>query len=314
MQPEVISTQMTKTTVKQFTHPNGFIFHYVIKEVDGETSFTLSFVLYKELRYTLHITPEQQAVIKSIPFTESRDILKNCTSVDKLFTCEEDIILFTDFSCLFKGFLGSHEFLTDYLDTVLNPILPIYSQYLYQASSYNNQEELLSIVRWMQANPSKVEIIGELSVTEVPYYNQNDTTDLYHLNGNVIIHDNNLLSFFNARSSTGSYFSLNEGFTKLFKHILSLVKDDKDSLVLARNFASPMIIQRAKDIYASKDTDKLQDDSLSYFVYACLSLNEITDYNAYHTLLKNTDLSVATTYTLVCLTILELIQNNGEIN
>lgn len=162
MKTKTIKTQVVKTVTKRITHPNGFVFNYTLTSINNSNDvFSLESITNLGDNYQYYITPEQQKIIKEIPFNDTRAIFNNST--------------------------------------------------------------------------------------------------------------------------------------------------------LARNFASPMIIQRAKEIYTSKNTDMLYPDSLSDFTSTCLILGEIHNPSSYTNLLTTINLDEATTQCLICLTVLELIQNNGEI-
>lgn len=313
MKIKIVKTQIVETVTKRVMFPNGFVFNYTLTSVNGAApTFNLDTVMYKGKSYQHYIVDEQQVIIKEIAFNDTRNIIKHCTAINKLITCEKDISLFNSFEYLFKGQLGNLEFLTDHNNIILNPILPVNSVYLYQDYSYDNKEELQLIVDWIKDNSDKVEIKGKLEVSEVPYYNQNDTNNLHCLSGEIIVHDNTLLDYYYVNNQ--SYFSLTEGMSKLFKHILKLATKHQDTLVLARNFASPLIIQRAKDIISIHNhIDSFKTTALSDFTSSCLSLNDITNPAAYNAILTHINLDIATIQDLICLTILELIKNNGEI-
>ena len=314
MKTKTIKTQVVKTVTKRITHLNGFVFNYTLTSINNSNDvFSLESITNLGDNYQYYITPEQQKIIKEIPFNDTRAIFNNSTLVRSLLVSEEDILSFDNYEHLYKGKIGNLEFLTDLTGTILNPVLPVNSVYIYQDYSYDNTEELKSIRQWMLSNSDKVEIKGTLEINSVPHYNQNETFDLHCFEGNIIVHDPKLLAFFHVKNKTSTYFSLSEGMSKLLKHILKEVTEEQSSLILARNFASPMIIQRAKEIYTSKNTDMLYPDSLSDFTSTCLILGEIHNPSSYTNLLTTINLDEATTQCLICLTILELIQNNGEI-
>lgn len=314
-----IKTINYTSTEKCISYPNGFQFFYTINQTDNQDPlFLFKEVMFNNEKYNFISTEQDLNIFKSLSFIDYKSICSHLIPVDKYFNSVESILKFTDFNLLIKGILGDLKFLYTKDNEILTKTIPI-NHFSFCDNIKNRLNVFKNIETWLKSNPDKIQIVEKLDIQVSPY----DYTDhdLYIIkSGLIIVHDEDLL-FNNMSKDNNGLISLHSFMENIFNYILDQINIDNNKRVLAINFASPLIIAKARDCISQKSLASL-DNIDDYFIDLESKIYKIfengidftdSDFYKYWDTVLGGDLLEYPSSVLVLLTVLEILHNKGSL-
>lgn len=309
---ELINTDVLTTDYKTITHPNGFVFKYQLQQLNQEEQqFILSSINYlkSEENYLFFIDPNNLDALASLPFNDNREVSKLVTSVKDLFNSEQDIIDFVDFESLYKGNHWSGQYLSNYKEKIVSKVIQVSHFQPYDEYEKSNHRELNNFVNWIKNNSDKIKTHGDVSVSKVPHYNQNDDYSLYQFDGLIEIIDPIIEKFFWVKNQ----YSYSTGMSKFYYYVKELIGTEITS---SKSFANSAIRSKAMDVYNGQDIKdsgvQISDPSLLALVINSLNTKAISDKELYKKYLHSVDSINSSSYLFFSLALFELILNDGH--
>ena len=310
---ELINTDVLTTDYKTITHPNGFIFKYQLQQLNQEEQqFVLSSIKYlkSEDNYLFFIDPNNLDALSQIPFNDDREVSKLVTPVKDFFNSEQDIIDFTDFESLYKGnYWAGRQYLSNCKGKIVSKVIHVSNFQPYDEYDKSNYRELNNFLNWIKNNSDKIKIHGDMSISKVPHYNQNDDYSLYHFDGLIEIIDPVIEEFFWVKNQ----YSYSTGMSKFYYYVKELIGTEITS---SKSFANCAIRSKAMDVYNGQDIKdsgvQISDPSLLALVINSLNTKAISDKELYKKYLHSVDSINSSSYLFFSLALFELILNDGH--